>query len=336
MRSRSHPLRVGLFAIGALLLLAAAVVVVSGGRLFAQREAAELHFAGSVYGLQAGAPVVFRGVRVGSVVSVTVRERGSGFAVPVRVEIDGSLFMPAAAGAAAIDLQALVQRGLVARLATQSLLTGLLYVDLDLAAPPVPFPARAAGAPLVIPTAAASQGWQAQLESLDLKQLGADIASAAVAARQLLADPALRQSVAQIAQLSESLTRTSQLLEKRLPPLADGVQSTIGKAGEAALSLAAAGQQLGRAAEQVAGAAGRAQGLLANDSPLVASVRQAADQLAQSAATLKSAAAGDGALMQNLDGALAEMRRAARSVRELAELLERHPDALLRGKPEER
>ncbi len=334
--TRSHPLRVGLFALGAVLLLVAAVVAVSGGRLFAQQETAELHFAGSVYGLQAGAPVVFRGVRVGRVVSVTVRDDGKAFAVPVRVQIDRERFMPGSAGAAPADLSSLVQRGLVARLATQSLLTGLLYVDLDLGPPPASPPVLDPAAPLRIPTTAAAPGWQAQLASLDLKQLGADVSAAAVAARQLLADPGLRQSVAQMAQLSESLARASQWLEKRLPPLADGVQSTIGKAGDAALSLSAAAQQLGRAADQVAGAAGRAQGLLANDSPLVGSVRLAAEQLAQSAAALKRAAADDGALMQNLDGTLAEMRRASRSVRELAELLERHPDALLRGKPEER
>lgn len=333
MKPRQHPLRVGLFAIGALLLLLGGVIAVSGGRLLAQREVAELYFPGSVYGLQPGAPVVFRGVRVGSVASVNVVDQGpAGFAVPVRVEIDRSMFMRSEASGEPPPLQALVQRGLSAKLATQSLLTGLLYVDLDIG--PAPNPAPAAAVPVRIPTAGRPQGWQAQLDAVDFKQLAADVAAAAAAAKQLLADPALRQAAVQMAQAGESLARAGNTLDKRLPPLADGVQATVGKAGDAAVALAAAAQQLGRAAEQVGAAAGRAQSLLAPDSPLLASVRQAAEQLGQSAIALQRAAADDGTLMQNLDGTLAEMKRASRSVRELAELLERHPEALLRGKPE--
>lgn len=331
--NRSHPLRVGLFAIGALLLLLGALVVVSGGRLTAKREAAELHFAGSVYGLQPGAPVVFRGVRVGSVLSVDVVDDGSAtLAVPVRVEIDRTMFMPADAKTEPPTLHALVQRGLSARLQTQSLLTGLLYVDLQMGPPPKSPPAAAA--PVRIPTQERALGWQAQLDALDFRQLAADVSAAAAAAKQLLADPALRQAAAQMAQAGESLARAGNTLDKRLPALADGVQATVGKAGDAAAALAQAAQQLGHAAEQVGVAANRAQNLLAPDSPMLASVRRAADELGRSATALQRAAADDGALMQNLDGTLAEMKRASRSVRELAELLERHPEALLRGKPE--
>ena len=161
--TRQHPLRVGLFALGALVLLAAAVIAVGGGRLFAQTESAELHFPGSVYGLQSGAPVVFRGVRVGSVTSVTVQDLGDGrYAVPVQVQIDRSQFMPRQAGAPAASLQTLVQRGLVARLAPQSLLTGLLYVDLDIVTPPpaqaAPAASSAAAGTTRIPTLAAPPG----------------------------------------------------------------------------------------------------------------------------------------------------------------------------------
>ena len=81
MTPRPHALRIGLFAIGGLALLVMAVASVFGGRLFADSERAVLHFNGSIYGLQIGAPVVFRGVRMGGVVSIgkpatcTVRAR---------------------------------------------------------------------------------------------------------------------------------------------------------------------------------------------------------------------------------------------------------------------
>ena len=88
MTPRPNAARIGLFALGGLALLIAAVVVVFGGRLFAATEQAVMHFRGSVYGLQAGSPVVFRGVRLGSVRSVGVVYTQGRFAVPVEVELD--------------------------------------------------------------------------------------------------------------------------------------------------------------------------------------------------------------------------------------------------------
>ena len=135
MTPRPNAARIGLFALGGLALLIAAVVVVFGGRLFAATEQAVMHFRGSVYGLQVGSPVVFRGVRLGSVRSVGVVYAQGRFAVPVEVELDpaqiGTLGASAASDAA-LSLSTLLEQGLTGQLATHSLLTGQLYIDLDL------------------------------------------------------------------------------------------------------------------------------------------------------------------------------------------------------------
>ena len=98
--------------------------------------------------------------------------------------------------------------------------------------------------------------------------------------------------------------------------------------------LGTAAERLAQASERVGGAAGNAEKLLGADSALVSSVRQAVDDIGRSAGALRLATADDSAMMQNLDGTLAELRRTSRSVRQLAELLERQPDALLRGRAE--
>jgi paraquat-inducible protein B len=61
-------------------------------------------------------------------------------------------------------------------------------------------------------------------------------------------------------------------------------------------------------------------------------VKRAAAALGQAADTLRTAAADDSALRLNADRALQDVARAARALRELGELLERQPDALLRGR----
>ena len=55
-------------------VIATTIIALAGNSLFTRKEKAVMFFRGSVYGLQVGAPVVFRGVRVGSVVEGLYRE----------------------------------------------------------------------------------------------------------------------------------------------------------------------------------------------------------------------------------------------------------------------
>ena len=118
--------------------IATAIIALAGNRFFTSQERVVMHFSGSVYGLQVGAPVVFRGVRVGSVESIEVfYDRASdSFSIPVVAALDSNAVGGLDGKRADVDvglaLPALIKRGLSAQLATQSLLTGLLYVDLDL------------------------------------------------------------------------------------------------------------------------------------------------------------------------------------------------------------
>ena len=65
--------------------------------------------------------------------------------------------------------------------------------------------------------------------------------------------------------------------------------------------------------------------------PLFASINSAADQLKATIALLGSDPRSSNDLMRTLT----ELKDAARSIRVLADYLERHPEALLRGKPQE-
>ena len=337
MTRRADPLRVGIFTVLGVLLLAAVVVAVTGGKVFGRNERAVLHFAGSVWGLQTGAPVVLRGVRVGSVVAVGLvkDEKTGALSVPVQVDIDSRRIRDAHGGDAdGTSLGSLLQSGLRAKLAQQSLLTGRLYIDLELDGPKLA--ALPSTRPLEIPTVGAGsmQGLQQQLEGLNVRQLVQDVSATAAAARKFLTAPELGRTVEQVALLTESLARTGALIERRIGPLADNAQGAVTDTRRAIAQLGTAAERLAQASERVGGAAGNAEKLLGADSALVTSVRQAVDDIGRSAGALRLATADDSAMMQNLDGTLAELRRTSRSVRQLAELLERQPDALLRGRAE--
>jgi paraquat-inducible protein B len=96
-----------------------------------------MFFEDSVRGLNVGAPVEFKGIKVGSVIDVRLEhdEKNSKFRIPVLVELEPERIMERGAlmkKAPAEAFQALIKRGLRARLQTGSLLTGQLYVDLDM------------------------------------------------------------------------------------------------------------------------------------------------------------------------------------------------------------
>ena len=103
---------------------------------FTQRIPYLVEFDGSVRGLQAGAPVEFRGIRVGSVTDVRLEidPARDTVRIPVTLEIEPQRF---GVERGKEDVQpyaimtGLVERGLRAQLKSGNLLTGELLVDLD-------------------------------------------------------------------------------------------------------------------------------------------------------------------------------------------------------------
>jgi paraquat-inducible protein B len=240
--AQAQALRIGVFAVGALLLLVAAVAAVFGARLLADSERVVMHFNGSVRGLDLGAPVVLRGVRVGSVRAIRLERGATGLEVPVEAEL---ALPPLGPG----GLKGLLAQGLSAQLATQSLLTGQLYVELDLRPLPGRLPATPAASGLTtIPTVAQRfESLQAQLETLDLSRIAQDLAavlasaqkaadelarSAAVLAATAAPDGAaaqrLERTAVEVARAARSLRELSTLLQEQPEALLRGRRNDTG------------------------------------------------------------------------------------------------------------
>jgi paraquat-inducible protein B len=89
---------------------------------------------------------------------------------------------------------------------------------------------------------------------------------------------------------------------------------------------------VGQAADRVSGTMGRFDQLADTAQPAMRSVQKAADDLARTAAALRSATSEDTGLVQQFERAAQDVARASRAVRDLADLLERQPEALIRGR----
>lgn len=339
MKRKASATLIGSFVVVGLALIASTIIALAGNTLFTSKERAVLHFSGSVYGLQVGAPVVFRGVRVGSVESIEVfyDRTTDSFSIPVVVGLDSNVVSGLDGKRADVDvglaLPALIERGLSGQLATQSLLTGLLYVDLDLR-PQRESSVRGTyeGVTEIPTTVTAIQNIRDQFEGMDFRAIADDLSAIASSARAVVSGPQLKQALNDLTEMAASFNRMSGRLDKRLDPLADDLQRALTATRQAMEDMQQAARSVNETADGVGRTSDRVGDLLAPDAPLVQNLQRAADEVGRTAAALRAATSGDSTLMVGADRALEDLSRAARALRDLAEMLQQQPDALLRGR----
>src|SRR5215469_8632921 len=120
---------IGAFVFGGLVLGIGAVVLFGNFQLFSPTTHAAVVFQGSISGLSVGAPVTFRGVRVGAVEGIVLQfdSRSRAAYIPVTIQLEPDRVRVMGDGRTArgvLDLPDLVARGLRAELNTQSFVTG--------------------------------------------------------------------------------------------------------------------------------------------------------------------------------------------------------------------
>jgi len=310
---RASPTLIGVFVVGAMALALAGLIIFGSGKIFRRTEQFVAIFSGSVNGLSVGAPVKFRGVQVGSVTSILLSLPGMtlpDLRIPVFFDIDrdtilklGAMVNPADPSA----LAALIDQGLRAQLQLESLVTGVLFVELDL------FPNSQAtlflpknSGYLEIPTMPtllqeASQTAAdivAKLRDADIDGLVNSLRDAARGVSDLAESPELRQTLVAI---RDALTTTRETLvevKPRIAPLAGRFDSGVAR-------LETTLERLDQTLGSVKASLGSFDNLVDPQAPLVF----------------------------QLTTTLADLAEAARSIRQFADYLDRNPNALLTGRP---
>ena len=111
--------------------------VVNDNTLYARKSTIVAFFHGSVRGLQVGAPVEFSGIKIGTVADVSLEfdRKNASFRIPVLLTIEPGRFHMSGKDTAVNNtrlFRKMVKNGLRARLRTGSLLTGKMYVELNI------------------------------------------------------------------------------------------------------------------------------------------------------------------------------------------------------------
>ncbi len=124
---------IGAFVVGAIALLVVAILIFGSGQIFRQADKYVLFFNGSVKGLSVGAPVIFRGVKVGNVVSINLvyDEQTQEVLIPVVIDVELSRVMGIPEMPGYPDYPKFIKQGLRAKLAIQNFITSQLMIALD-------------------------------------------------------------------------------------------------------------------------------------------------------------------------------------------------------------
>jgi paraquat-inducible protein B len=323
MGRRLNPKLVGAFVLGAIGLAVLAIVMLGGGRLLSRAPRYVLYFRGSVNGLRVGATVKVRGVPVGSVEKILLSfdpSEEAGYRskhpdvilIPVVVEVDPRNL----AGLGALESKQLttprgvrqaVRRGLRGHLGTESLVTGLLFVALDIK-PDTP-------AETVLPST--STNLEIPTLPTALEKAQEDIMRA-LSKLQKVDFEALASS------LTETLDALRQLAgSKRTQAVIDSLTKTSSSLGDASNSII----ELSKTVQEEIGPLSRSVQATSDSASLA--LKQAAATLA----TLQGTVDPDSPLGYHLNQTLMQLSAAAREMRDSAEFLERNPSAIVRGKP---
>jgi len=332
MSKQANTKAIGAFVLAGLVLAVAAIVMFGSGKFFVKKKEYIAFFQGSVQGLKVGAPVVFRGVRVGQVTKIEIFEdpQAQIFEIPVIMEIDPENFQQLAGGAKDMrtHIQDLIQRGLRAQLGLQSIVTGQMMVSIDLH-PGTPvrlvgaIKERIAKSLTEIPTIPSTiqkieSTGEEVIKSLHyFKQVMRDVRDMAGQVNQRL-DPLLVDA-------DQTLKDVQQLIHNintQVEPLATSFKQTSDTAGATFKDARQLVNHIDREVEPLAD----------NLQKTLVAAQGSLEMAETTLATVNAAAAEGSTLRFEVNNTLDELARAARALRTLANFLERNPDALLRGK----
>ena len=339
MSKEVNKIAIGGFVVGAIGLAVLAILVFGSGRFFEKKSMQVLFFEGSVQGLNVGAPVKFRGVDIGMVnnIRLAINPADLQFYVPVYVEIFNNRLSileettPDKRFKGDEGMDKLVNElGLRGQLQMQSFVTGQLFINYDFYPDT---PVRKVGLEKkvyevpTIPTTLqmltdTAEKILSDLRKVNFREIVDNIAQTAEGVNELVNSNDLRETVASF----NSAIQEIQKLAKNTDTL---VLSINGKVDTVTDSFSSTMQDTRKMVNNIDTRLNSSASDLKDTLAAVQSSFERAERVLAEAEKLISQ---NSKLRRDIATALEGMADAARSVEELTDFLQRHPEALIKGK----
>jgi paraquat-inducible protein B len=321
VKTKLSPAVVGSFVLGALVLIVAALLSFRSSHLFSKPGRFVAYFNESVQGLDVGGAVKLRGVRAGRVVAIRVHydSKARQSQVAVVGELEQNVISDRAGQMIRITdratLQRLIEEGLRAKIDLVGI-TGLQFVELDFLDPqqfPAPRPENEAEYP-VVPTVPSGMSELIanlskivnNLKQIDFAELSHELKSLLATANQEVGDLDLKKMVAKVTAAAES------------------IEALAGSA-EAKAAFA----NLNKTATDVQGLVAK---LDTQVEPVRAELVRTLHSFHDAAESVRKLLGPQSGLGQEALRTLQQVTETAESLQQLADFLERNPNALITGK----
>ena len=322
MSRRANSTLIGAFVAGAIALAVTAFLLLGDVRLFQDSEKVVMYFTGTVNGLNKGAPVNIRGVKVGTVIDINIKFHPleGDFLIPVIVQFEPDAVQNVRTVQVPDNgegrLKYMIEElGLRAKLRLQSILTSQMAIQLDYY-PDTEVHYYGDGEMPEIPTIPmAIEKFSEQLQELPVEQILNDITSSLTAINKIVNSPEVMETIKVVNETFRTVDELAGNINNNLQPLADNTNKTLKSIDDLA-------QNVNRNVQTLADNATRAlldaQKALHEAESLLKNTKQLLNE--------------DSPQVYNLNVALEEIVNAARSIRIVAETIERQPEALFKGK----
>jgi paraquat-inducible protein B len=334
LSKKANPTIVGAFVLTAIVLAVAAIVTLGKIKFRESKFRCVAFFTGSLYGLDIGAPVTFRGVTIGRVAAIRIHfdPEQNNYIIPVYVDIeqppDLRTLDPGSSNPDNLRrmISQLIDQGLRAQLKISSLLTAKLYIDLSIHANNE---ARLYGNStelLEIPTMPSGLEQITQrLESLPLNEILNKAAVALDGINSIINSDETRHA---LTSLDTTLDRINSLLARadaEFPAVAGELKKGLTNFA----TLSATANTLLRTADKELPA------MSTELKHLLTGLNATAETLTKTLQNLEKLTAKDSIFAYQVTTSLREIERTATSIRQLTDYLQQTPNALIFGQGKE-
>jgi paraquat-inducible protein B len=329
MAKQANTTMIGGFVVIAVFLLAASIVILGSGKLFQRTESFVLYFDNSIKGLNIGAPVLLQGVQIGSVTNIIIRANRNDLtmSIPVFVEIRLDKFEVdktiQSHGDPAETIAKLADRGLRAVLSTQSFITGQLMIEFDYF-PDSPVNLKNLDPEVTeIPTiASTTERLFQKLQKIDLSH----IENIIVGIDRLVNNPDLPEGLKSLRQTANEARVLVGKLDTYIGDITDNIDNTLRDTRSLVKDVNSGVQPLVQDMRQ----------LIKHFDAVAQNINAQLDVVAgsfkDSLVGVRGVVSEDAPLVIHLEETLENISSMADSIRQLADYLEQHPEALIRGK----
>ncbi|MBF8270129.1 MAG: hypothetical protein HW386_1838, partial [Gammaproteobacteria bacterium] len=282
MSIRANPTLIGAFVVGAVTLGVLAIIMFGGKGIWQKEDQIVMYFSGSVNGLNVGAPVNVRGVKIGTVrqINIIFNTETGDFVVPVIAALNPGSIAAAQQLRLTGDedpIQTLIEKlGLRAQLQLQSILTSQLYIELDYH-PESPLKYYGDGSILEVPTITMTiDQLDKVLDRISLEDIANDVTSSLSALKRLLNSPEIMETITTVKSSFQKVDTLSQDLREKLDTMSGNIDATLA-------DIRALSAQMNRTFQTT-------DRLIAEDSPQIKNLNTALVEISVTAQELASAA----------------------------------------------